>query len=353
MLVTMACTVRRPSSWRLDRAPCWLIGLPDRWWCPDAEGMLTRQMRAAEMEAVAALRPQPGILCLSGADIVAEFAAGRMRPEWSWVVEDDHGRLIGRALWWGRDSSRPLALDVLDIDAPTPQQERIGTMLLRAGHAGLARLGHEPPLAYTVRLPNNWHDRPDSSEALSWRIAAARQGGLTLVNERLQLEWTPGRARQPVLSSAGRLTFRPGGDAEFVELFAQTASGSLDVMTRRSLAMMDAYELAREELDFYRSCPGERDWWQVATGAGGGIVGFVIPSATPSNRNVGYLGVLPHHRGHGYVHELLQFVTRFHAASSAVRITATTDADNLPMATAFGRAGYDVVERRLDIEPAP
>ncbi len=226
-------------------------------------------------------------------------------------------------------------------------------MLLRAGHAGLAQLGHESPLAYTVRLPNEWHDRPDSNAAVAWRIAAARQSGLTLVNERLQLRWTPRRSRQPDLSSAGRLTFRSGDDVEFVELFAQTAQGSLDVMTRRSLATMPAHELAREELDYYRSCPGERDWWQVATGSEGVIVGFVIPSATPYNRNVGYLGVLPRHRGHGYVHELLQFVTRFHAASGATRITATTDADNIPMATAFAGAGYDMVERRLDIEPAP
>jgi len=315
--------------------------------------MLTRQMSAAEVEAVAALPPQPGILSLSGPDIVVEFAAERMRPEWSWVAEDDQGRIIGRALWWGRDGSRPLALDVLDVDVPEPQQEVIGKMLLRAGHAGLARLGHESPLAYTVRLPNEWHNRSDSKAAVAWRIAAARQSGLILANERLQLEWIPCRSCQPDQSPAGRLTFRPDDDAEFVELFAETAQGSLDVMTRRSLATRPAQELAVDELDYYRSCPGERDWWQVATGSEGVTVGFVIPSATPYNRNVGYLGVLPHHRGHGYVHELLQFVTRFHAASGATRITATTDADNIPMATAFVCGGYDVVERRLDIEPAP
>ncbi len=177
--------------------------------------------------------------------------------------------------------------------------------------------------------------------------------GLTLVNERLQLEWAPVPAGQPDLSSAGGLTFRRGDDAEFVELFAQAALGSLDVMTRRALAAMDAHELAREELDYYRSCPGERDWWQVATGSQGVVVGFVIPSATPTNRNVGYLGVVPRHRGHGYVHGLLEFVTRFHTASGAPRITATTDASNTPVATAFARAGYEVVERRIDIEPAP
>lgn len=85
----------------------------------------------------------------------------------------------------------------------------------------------------------------------------------------------------------------------------------------------------------------------------GAVVGFVIPSATPYNRNVGYLGVLPRHRGHGHVHELLAFVTSFHAASGAARITATTDVDNTPMAAAFAHAGYDVIERRLDLEPAP
>lgn len=346
MVGARACGIRG----RADRVP---PSLARHVVAPNNEGVLTRQMDVAEVSAVAALRPQPGILCLSDTDIVGEFAAGRMRPEWSWVVIDDQGRLIGRALWWGRDGSRPLALDVLDVHAPTPQREEIGKGLLRAGHAGLADLGYKLPLAYTVRLPNGWHDRSDGREAVSWRVAAASQSGLTLVNERLQLEWVPGRAPHLDLSSAERLTFRSGDDAEFAELFAEAASGSLDVMTRRSLATMDAHELAQEELDYYRSCPGERDWWQVATSSEGGSVGFAIPSATPSNRNVGYLGTLPRYRGHGYVHELLQFVTRFHAAAGAPRITATTDAENTPMATAFTRAGYDVVERRLDIEPKP
>lgn len=72
--------------------------------------MLTRQVRAAEVEAVAALQPQPGIPCLSGAVLVAEFAAGRMRPEWSWVVEDDQGRVIGRALWRPQAPRRALGV---------------------------------------------------------------------------------------------------------------------------------------------------------------------------------------------------------------------------------------------------
>lgn len=41
------------------------------------------------------------------------------------------------------------------------------------------------------------------------------------------------------------------------------------------------------------------------------------------------------HRGHGYVDEILEYITRFHIGDGARRITATTDAVNTPMAAAF------------------
>ncbi|WP_345446599.1 GNAT family N-acetyltransferase [Rothia endophytica] len=99
------------------------------------------------------------------------------------------------------------------------------------------------------------------------------------------------------------------------------------------------------------SCPGDRDWWCVAYDQQNTIIGIAIPSATPTNRNVGYLAVLPEHRGHGYVDDLLGFITAFHASAGAPRITATTDAVNTPMAAAFERAGYRCTEVRIDLEP--
>lgn len=78
-----------------------------------------------------------------------------------------------------------------------------------------------------------------------------------------------------------------------------------------------------------------------------------LPSATLTNRNVGYLAVLPQHRGHGYVDEILEYITRFHVGDGARRITATTDAVNTPMAAAFDRAGYKLVEVLIELEPSP
>ncbi|WME21635.1 GNAT family N-acetyltransferase [Brachybacterium sp. GU-2] len=78
-----------------------------------------------------------------------------------------------------------------------------------------------------------------------------------------------------------------------------------------------------------------------------------LPSATLTNRNVGYLAVLPQHRGHGYVDEILEYITRFHVGDGARRITATTDAVNTPMAAAFDRAGYKLVEVLIELELSP
>ena len=85
----------------------------------------------------------------------------------------------------------------------------------------------------------------------------------------------------------------------------------------------------------------------VACEDSGAAVGFIVPSATPYHRNVGYLGVLPSYRGQGLVDDLLGEVTRIHAESGAELITATTDMTNRPMAAAFDRAGYAVTEIRL------
>lgn len=45
-----------------------------------------------------------------------EYAEQRFRPEWTWIAEDDDGRIVARALWWGRsDSEHPVALDCLHV----------------------------------------------------------------------------------------------------------------------------------------------------------------------------------------------------------------------------------------------
>jgi len=304
--------------------------------------MRFRRATADDVDALIDFPDVPGIVSLPRDQVREDFDAGRMRPEWSWLLEEE-GRLLGRALWWGRGEV-PSALDALDVLPELDGPRSAAVDLLRAG---LDSFGTVSPPPYTVRLPGGWRDDPRATRAASWRREAAADVGLTNELERRQYAWTPENG-VPVGST--RLSFRPGTDAEFVGLFREAARGSLDVETRRTLETMDELSQAEDDFEFYAGAPGERDWWRVAVGDDAAPVGFIVPSATPYHRNVGYLGVLPDHRGRGLVDDLLGEVTRIHADSGAERITATTDMTNLPMAAAFDRASYQVTETRLVLE---
>ncbi|GAA3242006.1 GNAT family N-acetyltransferase [Streptomyces lavendulae] len=275
-----------------------------------------------------------------------ELASDRIRPEWIWYAEDEDGELLARALWWGRaDSEWPVALDCLQVREGVADPAGLAADLLAAGHAAF---GKAP--VYNVSLPREWRSDPALAAAVAWRQEAARRAGLTQEVERLRYEWTPAAGSA---EPTGRLVFREGTDEEFLDVFARLSRGSLDVNTRQELAVMTEEEFAKDDFAFYLDCPGERSWWRLAHLPDGTLAGMAIPSATPYHRNVGYLGVVPEQRGKGLIDEVLGEITRFHAAAGAGRITATTDTVNVPMAAAFDRAGYEVTEIRLVLEPPP
>ncbi|MBB5775885.1 GNAT family N-acetyltransferase [Nonomuraea jabiensis] len=272
---------------------------------------------------------------------LAELAENMYRPEWTWIAEID-GRVVGRALWWGpRDSAHPVALDCLDVDPAAGDRAAIAAELIRAALAGFPQ-----PVQYAIKVAGGWRDDPATSTAVEWRRAAAHAAGLTREVERLQFEWAPADGVPP---STGVLRFAEASDEEFLTVFKRIAEGSLDAQTRANVAVKGVDATAREEMDFYLRAPSKREWWRIAYTPEGQVAGMAIPSATPYNVNVGYLGVVPEVRGRGYVDEILAEITRIHAANGEPRITATTDMGNAPMAAAFRRAGYRNTEIRINL----
>jgi RimJ/RimL family protein N-acetyltransferase len=248
-------------------------------------------------------------------------------------------------LWWGQqDSAHPVALDCLHVDPTLPDRAEVAAGLLTAALRAFADAGAPKTPLYNLTLPVGWRDTPAAVAAVEWRRRAAVAAGLTHEVERLRLQWT---ADVGLPASRGRLTFAPASDEEFLRLFRRIAVGSLDDETRRNIAVKGAEATARDEMDFYLGCPGRREWWRVAHTPDGQVAGLALPSATPYARNVGYLGVVPEFRGHGYVDDLLTEITLIHAESGAELITATTDTGNAPMAAAFARAGYRTSEIRM------
>ena len=76
---------------------------------------------------------------------------------------------------------------------------------------------------------------------------------------------------------------------------------------------------------------------------------FVIPGRNSYNAIIAYIGVVPAHRGHGYIDDILAEGTRILAAEGVPRIRANTDVGNFPMEAAFARAGYETYQRQIDL----
>lgn len=276
-------------------------------------------------------------------EVGGDLAAGRRRPEWLWLALRGD-RVVARAGWWSRAGDRfPLVMDIFDIDGDTGDAVRLLTTALPAVVAAGAR-----PPEYGRFLPADWRDHQHTRQQVRDRMSALERVGAELFVERLRLEWRPGT---PVAELSGRLAFRPvRSPGELIELMTLVLDGTLDAHSRDDLTRMTPGQAAQEqyhnELLRYAS---PHEWWRIATLQDGEPVGFVIPAHNGYNPIIAYLGVVPAHRGLGYVHDVLAAGTSLLAAQEVARIRASTDVGNAPMAAAFAEAGYVIFERQIDM----
>jgi len=312
--------------------------------------VIFRAATAADLARLAPLVVPDPASAMTFADYRARAERGEYRADWTWIAQaSDAGPVLTAGIWWGHPGeSWPDTLDGLFAHDSLTRDERpaVAGALISAAHQGFAAAGGAVP-DFHLMLPGDWRGRRDVLTAVMWRWEAALIAGLTDELERLRFEWTraAGVPRDP-----GRLTFRAEPDDEvFTGLFGRVLEGSLDATTRKLAGAVGTDAQARLDVAFYRDkMRGDRAWWRVAETAGGEAVGFGVPSRNTEFPVVGYLGVLPEHRGHGYADDIVAEITRVLVAEAgADTIHADTDLANRPMAAAFERAGYRNFARRV------
>jgi GNAT superfamily N-acetyltransferase len=313
---------------------------------------LTLEQNVLTMRPIAG-REELGLFCrlpyALNEELEDDLAAGRRRPEWMWVALRGD-RLLARVGWWGRTGDdTPFLLDIFDIDDSSTDRgcADIGVRLLRTALAEVVPAGSRPP-EYLRNVPPDWREDEVTRRIVEGRMVALERAGARLLVERLRFEWRRG---MPVPGPRGRLVFRPVRDTgEILALMTLVLDGTLDAHSRDDLSRMSAREAAvrhyEDELAHYRS---PREWWRVAALPDGEPVGFVTPARNDYNPIIGYLAVLPEHRGNGYIDEILAEGTRILSAQDVPRIRAATDLGNTPMANAFQRGGYVNFERKINM----
>ena len=321
--------------------------------------MVFRPARAEDVDRVIPLLNPDPASALSADRFRMRLRTSEYRAEWTWIAEtvgeeSTDALPAAAAIWWGPPGEdRPAALDALLVTKGLSPDDRVelAAGLLAAAHRAFAAEGLDKPPEFHVFVPANWHDRPDAMASVEWRREAARRAGLGVELERLRFAWTPSAG---IPARTGQLTFKSEAEDEvFAELFARVLAGTLDATSRRQAQSIGPVAQARADVGFYRDrMLGARSWWRIAQAPTGEVAGFGVPSRNTEYPVVGYLGVLPEHRGHGYVEEILAEITRILVTeANATIIHADTDLENKPMAAAFERAGYKVVGRRLVLSP--
>jgi RimJ/RimL family protein N-acetyltransferase len=275
-------------------------------------------------------------------EVADDLTAGRRRTPWLWVaLRGDH--VVARAGWWARAGDQhPFLMDIFDVDGSADD----GLALLKVALPAMTAPGAPSPPEFLRFVP------AEGPFTGPWRTVLEQSGARLLV-ERRRLEWRPS---SPVPPASGRLEFRPpsGDPAELIDLMTLVLDGTLDAHSRADLRRLSPREVAteqfHEELVRY---PSPRSWWRIARLPGGDPVGFVIPARNDYNAVIAYIGVVPAHRGHGYIDDILAEGTRILAAEGVPRIRANTDVGNFPMEAAFARAGYETFQRQVDLTWLP
>ena len=302
-----------------------------------------RRIEAGETELFTRFphAPHPEVGREAEQDYLASLTAGRTRPEWTFVALRD-GETVARAAFWGRPgAAHPISLDWFELGDSTPE---VGAELARAAYAEVADAEGGRP-EFQLVLPPDWRERTDVRAVAQARIDAIEGAGLSAFVERWGYRW---ETADGLPERGDRLVFTEAADDELLAAVVASLTGTFDAHDGENIARDGVEAAGRESWTFLNSLAG-REHWRLAKDADGSVVGAIFPTTVPSGRaSIGYIAVMPDHRGKGYVNELLAEMVHSHVGRGAALITGNTDLANFPMAKAFNRAGFRTTSAQID-----
>ncbi|NQF17282.1 GNAT family N-acetyltransferase [Brevibacillus sp. HB1.3] len=269
------------------------------------------------------------------------FAQGAMRQDWCFVLEVQ-GEIAGRLAFWTLPGSKQ-ATDLVLLELPWKETEcpSLGAHFLREVFALMAGNLSEK-IGYVLDSPSSspqWQtdhqEQRNVLEALGFRIS----------RETNRFEWHTSNEATAIPSKGTHdlIVYRSlpeVGEAAFVDAILRVSQFTHDQQITEQRLEKGSQVQAQEMFQDLQQMKYEPEWWQLAYTAKIELIGFLMPTVSPTFATIGYIGVLPEQRGHGYIDRLLKQATDVLVQAGETYIRADTDVKNTPMAKAFLRVGY-------------
>ncbi len=275
--------------------------------------------------------------------IAADFASGESKPEWCFVLEEGDARLgrlqllVQRMPEPGGCPGLPPA-DLFGVGLHLPWD---GDYLGAGRHllaAALTAAQGEIPELFQFRVNAEAHPHPHLRNEL------AQACGMTLLQEKQGVWWEDDGAPVDV---PARLTYRTLDDVGrdvYAAVMGRCQQGTLDRNDRYYWGGCGPDGWGRVMVSF--ASDEDADMWLLGC-RDGEPVGYVAVTAVEGwGSTVAHIGVLPAHRGNGYVDDLLAAGTAAARGRGIRSMLSDHDVLNEPMAAAFRRAGH-----RTDARP--
>jgi RimJ/RimL family protein N-acetyltransferase len=266
--------------------------------------------------------------------------AGYTKLAWCLLGLQDGTPAARAALWAPPDHPAPTDTVLIHADwrdePPTAGQE-----VLVHAHELAAGLGAEE-LGHSVDGPPGPPQYQEDEEA---RVRLLAAGGYELLRDGLRWSY----AGSAVAPPGRRLAFRPLTEVRedaFVEAIAATYEGTRDAWLSRNVEERGLLGAARADFADYQGMDHLPEWWELAYTEDGALAGVIMAARQPNRGVIAYVGVVPAQRGRRLAPELVRRGTEVLLGSGAIEILGDCDRDNVAMAKAFERAGYENFARR-------
>ena len=262
---------------------------------------------------------------------------GSSRPEWCFIGQRDGAAepvaRIGFAAEPVGGGVDTLEFRIFGLELPWDGDYLdIGREVLDATLPRVLPPGH---MTVDMRLNAERHDHIDERRRL------AEACGFALFQEKHGFLWRDDGRPMPAPERLVFRTLREVGREAYASVMARAAvPGSLDRNDRYYYALCGSDGWASQMLALLRD--EDADSWLLAETPDGETVGFAALGAfdDEGTATIVHIGVLPEHRGHGYVDELLRAVNLEARRRGFAAILSDVDVENRPMSAALERAGY-------------